>query len=276
MTAGQIIRDLTAHGVRIRVAEAGEGPPVLLLHDALVSHLAYDRVMAPLASAMRVLAPDLPGFGDSEKPSPTRYAYGVEAFAEAAVDIVAGLELGRVAVVGHSLGAAVAIALAADHPELVGRLVLVDALIYPPDLDLPSRLPFLPIVGGLFLKQLYGRRTFRRFLRDNFYAPTSQLATERLDRYYDLFNTPAARESAHAVLQSVRDTRAIVARLSRVIAPTLVVWGRDDRMLPSPYAHRLVREIAGARLEVLETGHAPHEEAPEVFARIVLSFLMKP
>jgi pimeloyl-ACP methyl ester carboxylesterase len=275
MGTGRILRDLTARGVRIRVAEAGDGPPLVLLHDLLVNHLAFDRVMDSLAQSYRVLAHDLPGFGESEKPSPTRYSYGIEAFAEAIVDLIAGLELGRVSIIGHSLGGAAAIALAADHPELVDRLILVDAMVYPFHLETRWRLPTLPVVGGFFFKQVYGRRTFRRFLRDNFYAPFSLIPEERLNRYYALFNTPAARESAHAVLHAIEDTRPIVARIPRISAPTLVVWGRHDRMLPAPFGHRLAREIGGARLDVLEAGHAPHEEQPEEFVRSVSEFLTK-
>lgn len=274
VTPPRTVHDLTARGVRIRVVDAGRGPPIILLHDLFVSHLAFDRVIDALADDFRVLAPDFPGFGDSEKPSPSRYAYGIESFCEAAIDLVAALSLGRVSVVGHSLGGAVAIALAAEHAELVDKLILVNALAYPLRLDFRSRLPLLPVVGGFLFKQLYGRRTFRRFLRDNFYAPDSPISQERIDRYYDLFNTPAARESAHAVLQATDDTRPIVARLPRVNAPTLVIWGRHDRILPATLGQRLSREIAQARLDILDAGHAPNEERPEAFVERVRDFLL--
>jgi len=271
----RVTRDVTARGVRMRVVEAGSGRPVLLIHDFLVSHLEFEGVLEPLAERFRVLAPDLPGFGESEKPSPARYAYGIESFAEAMVDMIAGLELGRVSVVGHSLGGAAAITLAAEHPELVERLVLVDAMSYPFRLDFRSRLPFLPFVGGLLFKQLYGRGMFRRHFRDNVFSPGFTLPLERIDRYYDQFNTPAARESAHAVMQSIRDTRPIVARITRITAPTLVVWGRSDRIFPASFGQRLAREIAGARFDVLDAGHSPNEERPEDFVRSVSRFLPK-
>ena len=259
----------------MRVVEAGSGPPVILVHDFLVSHLEFETVLAPLAERFRVLAPDLPGFGESEKPSPARYAYGIESFAEAIVDMIAGLELGRVSIVGHSLGGAAAITVAAAHPELVERLVLVDAMTYPFRLDFRSRLPLTPLLGGLLFKQLYGRGTFRRHFRDNVFSPGFSLPLDRIDRYYEQFNTPAARESAHAVLHSTRDTRPTVARITRITAPTLVVWGRRDRMFPASFGQRLAREIPGARLDVLDAGHSPNEERPQEFVHSIGRFLPK-
>ncbi|MBW2534398.1 MAG: alpha/beta fold hydrolase, partial [Deltaproteobacteria bacterium] len=87
----------------MRVLEAGRpgDPPMILIHDFLSSHLAYDDVIDPLAQRFHVLAPDLPGFGESAKPPPSRHAYGVETYAESIADLVAAYGLGRVAVVGH-------------------------------------------------------------------------------------------------------------------------------------------------------------------------------
>ena len=67
-----VVRDITARGVRMRVLEAGQGSPLILIHGFLVSHREYEDIIDPLARRFRVIAPDLPGFGESEKPSPTR------------------------------------------------------------------------------------------------------------------------------------------------------------------------------------------------------------
>src|SRR5262249_58693290 len=137
---------------------------------------------------------------------------------------------------------------------LVERLVLVDALTYPFALDFKARLPMMPFLGGFFFKQLYGRAAFRNHFRESVFAHGSSMPLDRVDRYYDLFNTPAARESAHAVLQSMVDTRPIVARITRISPRALVVWGRGDRIFPASFGQRLAREIGGARLGTL---HAP-------------------
>src|SRR5688572_21146632 len=114
-------RDVTASGVRVRVAERGDGAHVVLLHDLFVDGTSWSEVGGELARDFHVVIPDLPGFGSSEKPSPTRFPYGVDAFVESVADLYAGLSLGRAAVVGHGLGGAVALSLAARHPELVAR-----------------------------------------------------------------------------------------------------------------------------------------------------------
>jgi len=69
------------------------------------------------------------------------------------------------------------------------------------------------------------------------------------------------------------DTRPVVARLSRLSTPTLVIWGRNDRLFPATFAHRLVRELSGAKLEIMDTGHSPHEEKPREFISLVTEFL---
>jgi pimeloyl-ACP methyl ester carboxylesterase len=270
-----VVRDVTASGVRMRVLEAGDpgNPALVLVHDFLVSRLEFDDLIAPLAARFHVLAPDLPGFGESEKPSAARYAYGIEAFAEAIADLIAAFGVGRAHVVGHSMGAAVAITLAAEHPELVQRLVLEDALCYPFPMSFRMKLPLVPVVGGIFFKQLWGRTLFRAYFRDEIFRGDAAVPLSRIDRHYQLFNAPSARESAHAVLRAVLDARPVVARLTRITAPTLVVWGRDDRLFPAQSAQRLAREIPGARLEIMDAGHSPHEERAEEFVALVTQFL---
>lgn len=259
----------------MRVVEAGSesAPPLVLVHGFLVSHAEFDDVIDALAADFRVIAPDLPGFGDSEKPGPKRYAYGIETFAESIADLVAAYGVARVHVLGHALGGAVALTLAAQHAELVARLVVVDPLSYPSPPSFKAKLWLFPVVGGLVFKQLYGRTLFRGYFRDEVYAEGARFDAGRVDMHYDKFNAPAARESAHATMHALVDTRTLVARLGRIRASTLVVWGGKDKVFPVANATRLARELATASLEVMDTGHAPHEEDPAAFVKLVRDFL---
>jgi pimeloyl-ACP methyl ester carboxylesterase len=268
-----IIRDVAARGARIRFAEAGAGTPLVLVHDYLSSRVAWDDVLPQLAQHFHVIVPDLPGFGESEKPPPSRYRYDFDGFSESLVDLVAALGLGRVSLCGHAMGGAVTLTLAATYPHVVRGLVLVNPLVYPPRPDALSRVVGLPLLGPLLFKQLYGRTLFRsRFLSAS-RPPATGAASRRVDRLFELFDAPAAREAAYATMIAMLDTRPLTASLPRVTAPTLVAWGRANRASPVEQGRRLARELGGARFEVFDCGPSPPEECPDAFARAVTTFL---
>jgi pimeloyl-ACP methyl ester carboxylesterase len=238
-----------------------------------MDHTTWDAVAEPLASEYSIVAPDLPGCGESEKPAPSRFRYDATAFADAIADLYAALSLGRAPIMGHGLGGAIALTLAARHPELVSELIAVDALIEPPRPWAYGRLAHFPLVGSLVFKQLLGRGLFRSYFRELFLARADRVASSRLDAYYGAFASPAARGSALAILRATVDTRTIAAQTSRLQTPTLVVWGRSDRILPAAVGQRLAREIHGARFELLDAGHAPQEERPLELVEVVRRFL---
>jgi pimeloyl-ACP methyl ester carboxylesterase len=271
-------RDVSARGARIRFVESKRSassalPPLVLIHDGLASRETFVAALGHLAEDFRVVAPDLPGFGASEKPDPQRYPYGYDGFADSVADLVAALGLGRVHVCGHAMGGGVALALAARHPALVHKLVLVDALVYPATTEhLLERLGRMPIVGDLLWRQLLGPSLFRSYIEGSVYAGAKAAPAGRADGLFASFNTPAARQAAHATIVAKGDTRSLVARLPRVTAETLVVWGRDDLVAPVEHGRRLARALK-ARFEVLECGRCPPDEEPAAFAAIVASFL---
>ncbi len=266
-------RDVGARGARVRFHEAGKGAPLLVVHGYLWSGTVWDDVFPLLARTLRVIVPDLPGFGESEKPPPARYAYGYEAFTESLVDLVASLGVGRVSVCGHAMGGAIALMLAAHHPDLVEKLILVDPIVYASRRSAAASVATLPILGPIVFKQMYGRAMFRRFFRENVYAKDSSLPEKRIEQMFAAFNVPAAREAAYATMVATLDRRALVASIPRVNAPTLVAWGRHDRSVPVEHGRRLARELRRARFEVFDCGHSPAEEVPEAFAEVASAFL---
>jgi pimeloyl-ACP methyl ester carboxylesterase len=258
-------RDVAARGARIRFVEAGSGPPLVLVHDYLASRVAWDDVLPRLADRFRVIVPDLPGFGESEKPPPSRYRYDFVAFSESLIDLLAALGLGRVSLCGHAMGGSVALTMAASHAHVVEKLVLVNPLVYPPRPDPLSRIAGVPVLGPLVFKQLYGRSLFRlRFAGS---------AAARREHLFELFDVPAAREAAYATMCAMLDTRPLTASVPRVTAPTLVAWGRANRSSPVDQGRRLARELRAARFEVFDCGPSPAEEVPAAFATAVTAFL---
>jgi pimeloyl-ACP methyl ester carboxylesterase len=222
-----------------------------------------------LAQRFRVIVPDLPGSGESEKPATFRYDR--EGFADVLCDLMAGLDVSRAHIVGHSFGGAVALALASDHPERVLRLALINSLSYPFQPPLSVRLALAPLIGSLLFKQLYTRPVFHAYCRNNLFAPGFAYDRATVDAYYDAFKTPDAREAAFQTLPATRDMTSLGPKISKVRAPTLVLWGESDAMLPIQLAMRLAREIQHARLETLpDIGHSPAEENPTRTAELLL------
>ncbi|MBX3211874.1 MAG: alpha/beta hydrolase [Labilithrix sp.] len=265
-------KDVSARGARIRFVEAGAGAPVVLVHDFAATREVWTATVTRLARSFHVVAPDLPGFGASEKPDPQRYAYGWDAFSDSLFDLVAALGLGRVHVCGHGMGGGVALSLAARHPALVHKLVLTSALVYPPQEHALERAGRVPLVGALLWRQVMGTALFRAYVQRTVYSGATRIPVGRAEELYEAFNAPAGRQAAHATLIAVADTRPLVARLPRVTADTLVVWGRDDEVAPVEHGRRLARDLHG-RFEVLECGRCPPDEVPDAFAGAVTSFL---
>jgi pimeloyl-ACP methyl ester carboxylesterase len=270
-----LARDVATRGARIRFVEGGIGPALVLLHDSMANHETFGAALAHLAGSFRVIAPDLPGFGGSEKPSPQRYHYGYDGFAESVFDLIAALGLGRVHVCGHGMGAGVALTLAARHAAVVHRLVVVDAAIFSADEHVLHALARVPLVGGLLWRQVMGYALFKAYVQGTVYAGAGTIPAGRVESMYASFNAPAARQAAQATLAGTADTRPLVARLPRIAADTLVVWGRDDRLAPVEHGRRLARELRG-RFEVFECGRCPPDERPEEFAATLSSFLAPP
>ena len=268
------VHDVSIRGVRLRFLDVGAGPAVILVHGYLASHAAWHAVVAPLAAHFRVIAPDLPGFGESEKPPPSRYAYTTAAFAESLVDLIAALDVNRASIIGHRMGSAVALTTAIAYPDLVERLVLVTPDLYPRRPSRWERAATAPVVGGLVFKQLAGPRLFLRYFDP--WSPPAAPVSARMLEWIDAFSAPAAREAAHATMRALADTRALLARLSRATAPTLVCCGGRDDAVRLGQGRQLARDLPRGRLELFDAGSSPEDERPDEFARRVTAFLREP
>ena len=231
------------HGHPVVREDVGTGAPLILLHGLAGSTRWWSRNVPALSRSFRVIAIDLPGFGSSPR--------GHRLELDEVVDQLAGtmdsLGIERASVIGHSMGGLIAGGLAADRPDRVDRLVLVDAAFLSLD-----RTSVRPMTGPA--------RTLRRT------AP-SLLPVLIADGMRS-----GPRRLADASIQLLRaDWRT---KLPRIEAPTLVLWGEHDRICPLAIGHKIVAAIPGARLVVVEgAAHNPMWERSDVFDREVLDFL---
>jgi 4,5:9,10-diseco-3-hydroxy-5,9,17-trioxoandrosta-1(10),2-diene-4-oate hydrolase len=189
------------------------------------------------------------------------------------------LGIGRAALVGHSLGGGVALRAVLDHPELVERLILVSSAGLGSEVSLPLRMASLPFFERVFFKPPLW--VFKLFLRRLVYDP-AVITPEFARLYYEIFFQPSAIHAFAEILRAICTLRGarpgvlepIREGLGTIRTPTLVIWGRQDLILPSSQAFDAVARIPGARLRVFERcGHMPNVEYPEEFNRIVPEFL---
>jgi len=273
-------RLIDVDGVRVFFHRSGPagGTPVVLVHGWMVGHWSWRLVVPLLAGAgLDVIALDLPGAGESDRPSPRRFAYDGEAFLHTLVGFLDALELERAALVGHSMGGAVSLLAAARRPERVEKLVLVDPLVYPFELPLEGRLGTTPIVGASLFRAFTNKAALRRYLRRSVYRDPTLVSDEWVDYLYERLHRPGGMDAAHAALRLVADPSPVERVVRAVRAPTLIAWGEDDRMFPSAWARRLAADIAGAEVHLIPAcGHAPPEEKPEELAGALVPFLAAP
>lgn len=265
-------------GGRVYVMDRGPAdgalPPLVLLHGLLVTHHAFREVMMPLCQERRVIALDLPGCGESDRPRPDEAdGYSLSWLAGRVHEVMISLGVERCDLVAHSFGGAVAVQLAASVPALVRRLVLVDAVVFTMELPLEGKMALLPRLGPYLFKQLYRRADLRRYLGRVFSTP--ELLDERaVDVYWDRLGRDGGREAAYAMLLQMTKLDLLRDRIAQVKAPTLVVWGDRDSLMPLETAEQLVGLLAESELRVVEgCGHAVTEERPDALVELLREYL---
>lgn len=251
---------------------AGEGSTVILLHGGGYDWRDWKPNIGPLSECFSVYALDLPGFGGSDKP---KADYSINYFVVFLSHFVEALGLERFSLMGNSLGGGIALSFTLGFPEKVEKLVLVDSLCLGRGIPFLGRLVgFSPLVK-LLVKPSRGR--IRRGLRKAVH--NRQLITEELvDELYQTQSMPGAREARLSMSRSftgLRGQRTIfLDRLAELKAPTLIIWGKQDRTLPVAHAYAAHKLIKGSKLHIFEKcGHSPQWEKAEEFNRLVIEFL---
>lgn len=254
----------------VHVHEAGTGPAVLLLHGSgpgTTGAGAWSVTMEALGDAHRLVAPDQAGFGHTRLPAASRG--GLTTWVEQAAALMDDLGHETYAVVGHSMGGAVALALAAARPVQVRRVVAVGTMGAPgaplsPDLDALWAAP--PTPEGA--RDMLGRILLDRALvTEAAVAARARAMREGAETFSSLFPPPRERW--------VEDLTLTPEALAAVRAPVLLVHGADDRVTPlTESALPLLAHLRDVRLHVLgHCGHAPPVEHPTAFQQVVGSFL---
>jgi pimeloyl-ACP methyl ester carboxylesterase len=260
-----------ANGIKTNYLEAGKGDPVVLIHGSgpgVTSYANWRLVMPALAENFRVLAPDMVGFGFTERPA--NIEYSVQSWADQVVGLMDTLELPQAHLVGNSFGGAIALRIATQHPDRVGKLVLMGSMGVP-----------FPITVGL--ERVWGYEPSFENMRKvlDVFAYSRELVNDELAevRYRGSIQ-PGFQESFAAMFPAPRQ-RWVEAMctpeedIRRLPHRTLIVHGREDQVIPVQTSLRLEELIDNADLSVFShCGHWSMIERTNDFNRSVSQFFM--
>ncbi len=268
-------RFIEVDGVRMHYQEVGEAdaPPMILIHGFAASNLVWSKVFLELAElGYRVIAPDLPGYGYSDKPR--HLDYTIASQAQMVFSFLRRLGIDRPVLVGSSYGAAIAATIALDHAAMVEKLVLVGAVTNnKPTRYLLMRLFSSPLIGDILSPLVVGSRRLLRLRMKRVYDRHSWVLDERR---VDARHLPLRTRGAHrAIIRTVRhwDAERVSREAHLLMQPTLLLWGDTDREVPLRDGERLHEEIQHSRLLVFrDCGHLPQEEYPQAFTKVVSEF----
>jgi pimeloyl-ACP methyl ester carboxylesterase len=267
----------TVLGRRVHLVAMGEGVPLLFLHGLGASWVTWGPVLPLVTPYCQAVAPDLPGHGDSDPLHP----YTLEQASPWVEALLDALGLGRVALVGNSLGGLVALAFALERPHRVSHLVLVDAAGLGRQVSWVLRLATLPLLGEVL--EAPSPRGTERLLRRLIFADPRHVTPALVTELTRVRSRPGAKETVLAALRhgvgllGVKGRVLLGRRLGGVRCPLLVVWGEKDRVFPVRQALQVRRSAPHARVVVFpRCGHWPHYEDPDAFVRLLLEFVGAP
>ena len=272
-------RSTLVNGWRIHYEDAGSGSPVLMLHGIPTSSFIWRRQIDALSRTHRVLAPDLLGWGLSDKPAD--FDYRISSYADVIDRFLDALGVSEVTLVVHDLGAAVGLQFAVRHPERVSRLVVLDTFAYMP---FSKRLPWRLLYGFLYRLPLAGRplehllwnvgvNWTNAFVAIAFHD-RSRITRELVARYRELNRD--TRLTDDRVLQGNGldgITRAVERNSLEIRVPTLILWAEDDLLFPPTAASRLQRNIPGSILRTIPNCGHFLQEKPELVNRYLVDFI---
>ncbi len=250
----------------------GSGDPILCLHGLGANSYSWRHFIEPFSKNNKLILVDFRGCGES--PKPTDKNYSAKTHAEDIYNLIIEEDLKNLTIVGNSFGGGIglmlAIRLSKEAPERLAKLILIDAGAYKQ--FMPRYLKLLRTFVGPAMTRALPAKAAARFVLTASYYDRKKISNEQVVAYARPFSS---REARHALLETTRqmvpsDIDETIGKLGEITVPTLVLSGRQDRVVPLAAAELLHRAIPNSTLEVLEQcGHIPQEEKPEeTIARI--------
>ncbi|MCC6312593.1 MAG: alpha/beta fold hydrolase [Thermomicrobiales bacterium] len=266
-------RVVTESGPTLQALVAGPAEAaanIVFLHGLGGSISTWTQVLGEFVPEARVAALDLPGHGRSDKPDAAETDYSVAAMATTVGDAIVALGMAPAVIVGHSMGAAVALQIALERPKIVRGLVLVNGAGLGKEISatLVDRVEAEPSLDEA------------RQMLELFFENKRLILARGVEEMHQARSAPGADAALKAVAAAAFDREgqkvSFVDRLGDITVPTLIVWGEFDRVIPVGHAAAAAKAIPGSWLEVFEgIGHVPQIEAPARFVALVQHWLSR-
>jgi pimeloyl-ACP methyl ester carboxylesterase len=257
---------------KIRYFDSGSGIPLVFIHGFGSSIYSWRKNLEPISKYHRVCAPDLPGFGYSDKPLDADYT--IDAYAEFIIQFMNKLQISKAILVGHSLGGGIALLTSLKFPSRVKALILLDAEAYPITPPLMLKIAKLPFVRSIIHRAI-GEWVVRISLKRSYYDHT--LITDRLvAEYYRPFLTENGKAVPIKVLQAMdfEKLKELPKRYRHIRKKTLIIWGKEDQISRIHLAHKLKKDLPNSKLKIIPaSGHLVQEEKPEAVNRAIINYV---
>ncbi len=258
-------------GIKVHYMEQGKGDVLLLIHGYTSNLYSWNEVMPELSKKYRVIAVDLLGYGFTDKPKDATYNY--RSFSDVIKKFLDKKGIRKLSIAGNSMGGGTAIRFALDHPAMVNKLILVDSSGVKFAHD-----PMLLIMFGTpglnnFIFSIINKSIMKKSLEFCCYYNNDAVTDERAYLYTFSFRTKGSFNSVtKTVMQN--DFDGLEDKLGTLKAPTLIIWGEKDMLIPATTAGKFHRLIPNSKLTIIEKcGHMPQEEKPAVTIAAIEGFL---
>ena len=263
--------------IHLKWTSYGEGTPIVFLHGFGASSYTWHHLIKPLSPHYKLYLVDLKGFGSSPKPRDGKYSIFDQA--RLVKQFVQENHLDSYILAGHSYGGGVALALSVSYlnesQNPIKKLILVDNAAYPQTFPFFIKALRIPILGRLGLSIIPTKMNVKSVLNLAFFDKRN-ISTEMINEYSRALGMPGGKYALRQVARQILppEMTELMNQYHNISIPVMIVWGRQDEVIPLEIGERLNHELSNSTLAVIENcGHHPHEEKPKEFIALVKDFL---
>ena len=265
---------VTVDGKKVHYVEAGNGPPVILIHGFLYHTVMWKQNTNALAEKFKVYAIDLLGWGYSERLKGKEYSFG--GYGKQIVGFMDALNIKKATLVGQSMGGGISVYVAAHYPDRVDRLILIDPAVIPYPMTTIGRIYQFPFIGE-FMNAIPGDGLMKNNIRTIWFYDKNKATDEYCAEVLQPLCIKGSYAGTMFILRNVLKEPYVEKEanlLAKMSMPILIIHGREDKAIPLSRSKRLNDLWKGSKLVIFEkAGHSPHEEYPEKFNKVAIDFL---